>query len=60
MPGYARSGVKQWVSFISRMSGIIELVFWSNFETNLFNHFKWLCSGLPKVIQNSELAISKN
>ena len=27
--------------------------------TNLFNHFKWMCSDVPKVIQNDKLDIYK-
>ena len=27
--------------------------------TNLFNHFKWMCSDVPKVIQNNKLDIYK-
>ena len=27
--------------------------------TNLSNHFKWMCSDIPKVIQNNKLHIYK-
>ena len=29
-------------------------------DTDLFNHFKWVWSGIRKVIESSELAISQN
>ena len=33
--------------------------YWSAEVTNMLIHFKWVWSGMPKVIENSKLAISQ-
>ena len=59
MSEYAQNDAKQSASFILRVKWVMNLVFcmWSEISkvTNLFNHFKQMCSDVPKVIQNNKL-----
>lgn len=53
----AQNYIKYWVSFFSRMSWYLKLFFylWMGIDRiyNLPNHFKWVWSGLPNVIENN-------